>query len=95
MGAAGGVVAALISSFHNAHVLSGMELVSKVCDLEALISDQNVVLTGEGSFDDQTFDGKVVNKILQICKEKHIPLILLNGINRLNKAKMESLLQEE
>jgi glycerate kinase len=50
-GASGGLVAALLSCFDKANIISGMDFVNNVCNLEEEIKNSEVVLTGEGSID--------------------------------------------
>ena len=40
----------------------------------------DAVITGEGSFDFQSFEGKGSGIILKIFAEKNIPIFLINGI---------------
>ena len=84
-GAAGGLVAAMLACFTKARVVSGMDYVSRLIDLEALIADSSVVCTGEGSFDSQTLEGKVVSKIQSLCAKHGKPLFIICGTNKLGK----------
>ena len=60
-GAAGGFVGAMIALFgDNAKTVSGMDFVSELTDLEKKVQDNDLIITGEGSFDDQTLQGKAV-----------------------------------
>ena len=56
-GAAGGLGFGL-RYFCDAEMVSGFELVSEALKLEELITDVDLVITGEGSLDEQTLDGK-------------------------------------
>lgn len=50
-GASGGIVAAILALFDNSSIISGMDFVTNVCDLETQIQQSHVILTGEGSTD--------------------------------------------
>eukprot|EP00347_Sterkiella_histriomuscorum_P015953 403355056 len=91
-GAAGGLVAALISNFNNVQVVNGMNYLSTLIDLETQIKDSSVVFTGEGSFDSQTLEGKVVCKINELCQKHQKPMIIICGINKLNQTEINLLL---
>ena len=55
------------------------------------MADSSVVFTGEGSFDSQTLEGKVVCKVHEICKKLGKPLFIVCGINKLNDEEMKEL----
>ena len=68
-GASGGLVAAFLSCFKKTQIISGMDFVTNVCHLEEQIAASSVVITGEGSLDQQTMEGKVVHKIHELGKK--------------------------
>lgn len=82
-GAAGGLVAAILACFDKTQIISGMEFIKNVCQLNDKIMASDYVITGEGSLDDQTLSGKVVSKIKNICVKKNKPIIVLSGVNML------------
>lgn len=84
-GAAGGLVAAMLACFAKARVVNGMDYVSHLIDLESLIADSAVVCTGEGSFDSQTLEGKVVSKVHALCAKHGKPLYIICGVNKLGQ----------
>lgn len=51
-GASGGLVGAILACFDKANIVSGMEFVNDICNLEERISNADLVLTGEGSIDE-------------------------------------------
>lgn len=65
-GAAGGVPYAMCSVF-GAKIISGFEWIVKIFDLENKIKEADIILTGEGSLDEQSIHGKAVGKILDLC----------------------------
>lgn len=66
-GASGGLVAAFLANFDKVKIISGMDYISALIDLDNQIENSSVVFTGEGSFDHQTLEGKVVCKIHELC----------------------------
>ncbi|CDW89260.1 UNKNOWN [Stylonychia lemnae] len=93
-GAAGGLVACLLANFSDVKVISGMDYISQLINLEQQIQDSSVIFSGEGSFDSQTLEGKVVCKIHELCKKHSKPLVIVCGINKLNQQEQESIQRE-
>lgn len=77
-GAAGGIGAAF-RIILNAEVVSGIELIAKQVQLEKLLEDADLVITGEGKMDNQTLQGKVPIGISRLSKEFGIPTIAFVG----------------
>jgi len=77
-GAAGGVSAGL-SGVINAELEEGFELLTQQTNLKSIIKEMDLVLTGEGSFDDQSTFGKLPYKIAQLTKKYNIPTLLFTG----------------
>ena len=74
-GAAGGVGAALAKL--GAALVPGWQLFGEMAGLEAKVAAADIVITGEGSFDSQSLDGKLISGILQLCKPfKKKPLVV-------------------
>ena len=69
-GAAGGVPYTMVCLF-GAKIISGFEWILDIFDLESKIKDTDIVLTGEGSLDEQSIQGKAVGKILDLCARYH------------------------
>jgi glycerate 2-kinase len=74
-GAAGGIAFGLMAAAE-ARLLPGFELVSAWLDLEARIAAADVIITGEGRFDDSSLSGKgpgaVVARALAAGKRVHV-----------------------
>jgi glycerate kinase len=68
-GAAGGLGFGLMS-FCGAQVRSGFEVVAEFIDLEAAIQRADVVITGEGSLDRQTLEGKAPAGVARIARKQ-------------------------
>lgn len=77
-GAAGGLTAGAIA-FMNAVVVSGIETVMARSNLRAELESADWVITGEGSFDQQSLYGKVVSGILKIASKSNTRLAVLAG----------------
>ena len=77
-GAAGGLGAAF-SAYLNAQIASGIELVMKETNLEEKILDADLIITGEGKIDSQTFRGKVPVGISSLAKKYKKKTIVIAG----------------
>ena len=77
-GAAGGIAAGL-SVFLNAQLVNGIEYFLNITKFDASLNNANLVITGEGSIDEQTLQGKGPWGVAKRAKEKHIPVIGLAG----------------
>lgn len=77
-GAAGGLGAAL-RVFLNANMKSGIETVLDLIDFDTLLTDVDLVITGEGRMDWQSAFGKVPSGIGMRCRAKGIPAIAIVG----------------
>jgi ribonuclease HII len=74
-GAAGGVGAALARL--GARLVPGWQLFGEMAGLEHKIAGADFILTGEGSFDGQSLDGKLISGILSLCKKyKKKPVVV-------------------
>ncbi len=76
-GAAGGLGAALIAL--GGRVRSGLELVRDLTRLDAALDTADLVITGEGSFDEQSLRGKVVSGVAAGAQERGLPCVVLAG----------------
>lgn len=77
-GAAGGLGAAFITL--DGKLMSGIELVLNTINFESKVKDADYVITGEGSIDSQTTNGKTISGIAKICSKYNIPVIVLAGM---------------
>jgi glycerate kinase len=77
-GAAGGLGFGLLT-FCRAELCPGFELVSKVVGLEAAVSRADLVLTGEGSLDGQTLEGKTPVGVAAVARRFSKPVIAFGG----------------
>lgn len=84
-GAAGGLGFALQLN-KNVTTTSGANFISELLKLENKIIDCDVVITGEGSFNEQTFNGKLVSQIINLASKHKKPVIVICGINKTNQS---------
>ena len=77
-GAAGGLGFAFMS-FSNATILSGSQFMINYLGLEKIIQDMDIVITGEGKLDKQSFMGKAPIEIARVAKKFHKKVIFLAG----------------
>jgi len=77
-GAAGGLgYGAML--FLNAEMKSGIELMLDIIDFDQHIKDADIVITGEGKLDAQSFYGKAPFGVLSRCKKYNIDAIAIAG----------------
>lgn len=77
-GAAGGLGYAFMQ-YLGAHMESGADILLRLTDMEALLSDADVVVTGEGSADSQTLMGKLPSRILALARRNGVETWLVAG----------------
>ncbi|MBZ0137572.1 MAG: glycerate kinase [Planctomycetes bacterium] len=77
-GAAGGLGFGLYA-FCNAELLHGAHEVLHLNDFEQLLAGADLVLTGEGSYDSQTANGKLISVLAEYCGQAGVPLVVLAG----------------
>jgi len=77
-GAAGGVAASL-HAFLNANLVSGIEYFLDATDFDTALSKADLVITGEGSIDDQTLRGKGPFVVAARAKAQLTPVIGMAG----------------
>ena len=77
-GAAGGIGGSL-KVLLNAEIQSGFDLVKQIVSLEDKIKQSDIVITGEGVVDEQTFYGKVPRKVVDIAYRHQKPVIFIAG----------------
>ena len=78
-GAAGGLGFGLMA-FCGAELKPGFELVAELCHLRDAISQCDLVITGEGSLDSQTLNGKGPAGVAQMARELGRPTVAVCGI---------------
>jgi glycerate kinase len=76
-GAAGGLGAALASL--GAELVSGAEFVLEAIGFRERARAADLAVTGEGTVDRTTFDGKATGEAVRICRELGVPWVLFGG----------------
>ena len=76
-GAAGGIAAAILAC--GGSTQSGYTIVNEATGLDGLLGACDVVVTGEGSFDDQSFRGKTVAGVAGAAMARGVPCVVLAG----------------
>ena len=77
-GAAGGIPA-LLRPLLNAKVRSGADFTAEIARLEEQIAAADLVITGEGQFDEQSFYGKGPGTVIELCQSRKKPVLILTG----------------
>ncbi|MFE6997113.1 glycerate kinase [Microbacterium sp. NPDC057659] len=76
-GAAGGVGGALVA--WGARLLPGASEVARLIGLAEAIADADLVVTGEGSYDGQSGDGKVPSFVAGLAADAGVPAVVVAG----------------
>mgnify|MGYP000845136912 FL=1 len=77
-GAAGGTAFALAAVL-GAGLVPGIDCLAQAVGLRRRIQDADLVLTGEGSLDAQSLEGKAVSGMVRLARECAVPVIILAG----------------
>jgi len=77
-GAAGGLAGGLVA-FTGARIASGFEIVAEATDLAARLAAADVVVTGEGSFDSQSLQGKTTGRVIAMARAAAKPWVVFAG----------------
>ena len=80
-GAAGGMGAGAVV-FLNASLKSGIDVILDVLKFEDILPGYDAVFTGEGQFDRQSLNGKVVIGIARRAGSSSVPVIIIAGMVR-------------
>lgn len=82
-GAAGGVGGGMIA-FLDAEKISGTDLFLDLFNMQDKVEKADLVITGEGRFDQQSLDGKVIAGVERLCRDAKKPLIVVCGDSSFN-----------
>ena len=77
-GAAGGFGAGC-AAFFGARLMSGIHVVMHECRLEEALESADWIITGEGSFDEQSLQGKVVSGIAGLAARHQVRVAVIAG----------------
>ncbi|MCX5784470.1 MAG: glycerate kinase [Elusimicrobia bacterium] len=81
-GAAAGGLGAGLYAFFGAELLDGAGFVLEKLDFKTKVKAADLVITGEGRFDDQTFSGKAPAAVAAMTKTFGKPLVMVCGSSR-------------
>lgn len=76
-GAAGGLAGGLACA--GATLVPGFDLVAERVGLEEALEEADLVVTGEGFLDEESFDGKVVGGVAEMAAELGVPVVAVVG----------------
>lgn len=80
-GAAGGVSGGLALVL-GAQIVSGVQALAEMTGVIDQISQVDCVITGEGAFDSQSYQGKVVGYLLEQAASRGVPAMVVCGVNK-------------
>ena len=78
-GGAAGAMGAGMVAFFDSKLQMGIETVLDTVDFDTVISDADMIFTGEGKIDTQSLRGKVVIGVAKRAKTKNIPVTAIVG----------------
>ena len=78
-GGAAGAMGAGMVAFFGAKLDMGIDIVLNTVSFDKVISDADVIFTGEGKIDSQSLSGKVVIGVARKAKQKGVPVIAVVG----------------
>ncbi len=76
-GAAGGLAGGLLTI--GATLVEGFDLVADEVGLDDLVEGADLVITGEGHLDEESFDGKVVGGVVDLATHLGVPVLVIVG----------------
>ncbi|MCG2461066.1 glycerate kinase [Flavobacteriaceae bacterium F89] len=91
-GAAGGTAYGL-KVFLDAEFIGGTEFIFNLCQVDKLLMEHNFgfIITGEGSLDKQTLNGKLIQGVLELGRRFNVPVIAVCGKLGIDKKELNTL----
>ncbi|NNE02735.1 MAG: glycerate kinase, partial [Eudoraea sp.] len=85
-GAAGGAAYG-IKTFLGGTFVSGINFMLHLADIDSLVKNKKIdlIITGEGKIDDQTFSGKLIHGVMELGDANAIPVVAICGTLGLDK----------
>ncbi len=77
-GAAGGVAGGMAALF-NASIMPATDYLFAVLNMRAKLRQADLLITGEGRVDAQSWQGKLVSGLLALAREENVPTVLVCG----------------
>jgi glycerate kinase len=84
---AGGGLATGINLLYNSEIISAKDFIKNFILKDSDLDKVDAVITGEGQFDFQSFEGKGTGVIIELFKNRKTPVFLINGSTILAKEK--------
>ncbi|HUY85742.1 MAG TPA: glycerate kinase [Acidimicrobiales bacterium] len=78
-GAAGGLAGGLAAV--GAHLVPGFDLISDLIGLESMVESADLVITGEGCLDEESFNGKALGSMANLASKYGKPVLAVVGDN--------------
>lgn len=76
---AAGAMGAGVCAFLGGSLVSGIELLLEVVNFDQMLQSCDLVITGEGKLDQQSFDGKVIAGVVRHARKFHVPVVAVAG----------------
>jgi glycerate kinase len=92
-GAAGGTAYGFATVW-GASIQSGADYVARICKLQEVLESADLLITGEGSFDQQSLGGKVVGQLLKKAKSLKIESAVIAGQVKVNSGAWQCALED-
>ena len=86
--ASAGAIASGLKGFFKADLINGSKYISSLLNLDKKIKKADLIITTEGSLDEQTFFGKAPFEICHLAKKYKKPIIFICGQNKLKNKKL-------
>lgn len=86
--ASAGAIASGLKGFFKADLIEGSKYISKLLELDKKIKQADLIITTEGTLDEQTFFGKAPFEICRLAKKYKKPIIFICGQNKLKNKKI-------
>jgi glycerate 2-kinase len=87
-GAAGGFGAGS-KIFFNAVLKPGARTILDLLGFDEIIKNVDLIITGEGKFDTQSYEGKLTGTVINAAKQHQLPIFVICGINETNHSVSE------
>ncbi len=62
-------------------MVSGLDFIADLAHLEDKIKEVDLVITGEGSYDQQSLQGKAAQRIIEMCERSKTKYLVICGRN--------------
>ncbi|NIA23456.1 MAG: hypothetical protein GWP03_04795 [Proteobacteria bacterium] len=76
---AGGGIPALLSAYFDVNITSGFDYIASIIDLDRQMEQSDIIITGEGKFDKQSFMGKVVGRVIEKANKLNKKVAIVCG----------------